>query len=129
MKVIFGFLFVFFSISSACAQKVEGTWLTQGGAAKVQIYKMDNGLYEGKLIWTKDQSEKIQQTHGSTVIRRLKKVEDKKYEGIAYDPERKKEFSCTVTITGENSLDLRGYIGISLLGKTEKWTRIPKSEK
>lgn len=124
MKIITGFLFLFSFISVTCAQKVEGTWLTQEGAAKVQIYKTDDGLYEGKLIWTKDQSEKIRQTQGSTVIRRLKKVGDKKYEGIAYDPERKKEFSCTVTITGENSLDLRGYIGISLLGKTEKWTRI-----
>jgi uncharacterized protein (DUF2147 family) len=43
--------------------------------------------------------------------------------GKIYDPENGKTYSCKMVLDGEQYLKVRGYIGISLLGRTEIWTR------
>ncbi|MBC7867421.1 MAG: DUF2147 domain-containing protein [Gloeobacteraceae cyanobacterium ES-bin-316] len=48
---------------------------------------------------------------------------DKWVNGKIYDPSSGKTYSCTMKIEGLNTLEIRGYIGISLFGKTELWTR------
>jgi len=42
--------------------------------------------------------------------------------GSLYDPKSGKTYHGTMTAAGEK-LDLRGYVGISLFGRTETWTR------
>ena len=44
-------------------------------------------------------------------------------DGRIYDPESGKTYKCKLTLTSTNKLEVRGYIGISLLGRTEIWTR------
>lgn len=44
-------------------------------------------------------------------------------DGTIYDPKSGKTYSCKMTIEG-NSLKIRGYIGISLFGRTETWTKV-----
>jgi uncharacterized protein (DUF2147 family) len=43
--------------------------------------------------------------------------------GRVYDPNSGKTYKCKLTLVDENTLELRGYIGISLLGRTETWSR------
>jgi uncharacterized protein (DUF2147 family) len=43
--------------------------------------------------------------------------------GRIYDPGNGKTYKCKFTLTSPNQLEVRGYIGISLLGRTEIWTR------
>ncbi len=43
--------------------------------------------------------------------------------GRLYDPEKGKTYSGKITLVSPKQLDLRGYIGISLIGRTSKWTR------
>jgi len=43
--------------------------------------------------------------------------------GRIYNPESGKTYKCTLTLLDDNTLKLRGYKGISLLGGTEVWTR------
>ena len=114
--------FMCFSFSSI-AQNIEGVWFTEKDEAKVHIYKNSNGLYEGKLIWTKEKSERTQNAHGIIVLKDAKKINDKKYEGIAFLPQTNKEYNCIVTVKSKNELDLRGYVGVPALGKTTRWTR------
>ncbi len=45
--------------------------------------------------------------------------------GTAVDPENGKEYQGKIWAVGKNSLHMRGFIGIPLLGRTEVWTRIP----
>lgn len=45
-------------------------------------------------------------------------------DGTIYDPESGKTYSCKMTLVGD-TLKVRGYIGISLLGRTTEWTRVP----
>ena len=43
--------------------------------------------------------------------------------GFVYDPNSGKTYRCKLKLKDRNTLKLRGYIGISLLGRTDIWTR------
>jgi uncharacterized protein (DUF2147 family) len=43
--------------------------------------------------------------------------------GQIYDPNSGKTYRGTITVVDDSTLDLRGYIGISLFGRTETWRR------
>lgn len=43
--------------------------------------------------------------------------------GKIYDPDNGKTYKCKLTIKDSNTLQVRGYIGFSLLGRTEIWKR------
>jgi uncharacterized protein (DUF2147 family) len=43
--------------------------------------------------------------------------------GTIYDPKSGNTYSCNMQLEGTNTLKLRGYIGISLIGRTETWKR------
>ncbi|MEO1367538.1 MAG: DUF2147 domain-containing protein, partial [Acidobacteriota bacterium] len=45
--------------------------------------------------------------------------------GTIYDPNNGKTYSCTLELEGADTLKVRGYIGVSLFGRTERWTRRP----
>jgi uncharacterized protein (DUF2147 family) len=45
--------------------------------------------------------------------------------GTVVDPDNGKEYKGKVWNEGKDKLRLRGFIGISLLGRTQSWTRIP----
>ena len=45
--------------------------------------------------------------------------------GTVVDPENGKEYKGKIWAEGNDKLHMRGYIGISLLGRTEVWVRIP----
>ena len=43
--------------------------------------------------------------------------------GNIYDPKSGNEYSGTMTLTTKNHLNLRGYVGIPLFGRTSNWSR------
>lgn len=43
--------------------------------------------------------------------------------GTVYDPNSGKTYRCSLTLVDANTLEIRGYIGISLFGRSETWTR------
>ena len=43
--------------------------------------------------------------------------------GTIYDPNSGKTYRCVVTLVDANTLEVRGYVGVPLLGRTETWTR------
>jgi uncharacterized protein (DUF2147 family) len=45
--------------------------------------------------------------------------------GQIYDPNSGKTYSCKLRLLDQNTLKVRGYIGISLIGRTEIWRRQP----
>jgi uncharacterized protein (DUF2147 family) len=44
-------------------------------------------------------------------------------DGEIYDPKSGKTYSCKMTLIDPDRLEVRGYIGISLIGRTDNWTR------
>jgi uncharacterized protein (DUF2147 family) len=43
--------------------------------------------------------------------------------GTIYDPKSGNTYSCNMELEGQNTLKVRGYVGISLIGRTETWER------
>jgi uncharacterized protein (DUF2147 family) len=114
---------LFIGVSWTNAQELKGLWLTTNGESIVQIYKADNGLYQGRLVWTADQSGTAKSYHGSMILVDFAQTNTTVFKGRVSDPEKQRVYSCTITMKSEDALDLRGYIGIPLFGRTEYWTR------
>jgi uncharacterized protein (DUF2147 family) len=44
-------------------------------------------------------------------------------DGKIYDPKNGSTYDCTITMINNNTIEVRGYIGISIIGRTDTWTR------
>jgi uncharacterized protein (DUF2147 family) len=132
-------LISFFAHSQNKADDIIGTWLTGGKEpAKVQVYKSGE-KFCGKIIWLKNPTEngkqrmdgnnpdKAKQSNpiiGLVMLTGFKFDGDDEWKGgDIYDPESGKTYSCYMWLKDKNTLKVRGYIGISLVGRTEIWTR------
>jgi len=62
---------------------------------------------------------------GMVFLRNFHAEGDNWVDGSVVDPENGKEYKGKIWAVGKDSLHMRGYIGISLLGRTESWVRIP----
>lgn len=132
-------LFVTSGFAFAQKDKVEGKWLNQEKDAKVEIYKAKNGKFYGKIIWLKEpdrngkpktddknpkENLRSQPIIGLLILKGFNKDGDNTYEdGTVYDPKNGKTYSCKITYENANTLSIRGYVGISMLGRTTTWTR------
>jgi len=147
--VLMMFAAMLFTAANVNAQDYQqedllGIWLNEDEDAHIEIYK-ENDLYNGKIIWLKfpidDETGKPKldkhnpnpelQKRPSLGIKLLTDFEwdgDNEWdEGDIYDPKSGKTYSCYIVMKEYDLLKIRGYIGISLIGKTTYWTRV-KSE-
>ncbi len=109
--------------SSVSAQDISGIWLTAGKEAKIEIVLIDHNKYEGRLIWTADDSEKSKNAIGALIIKDFKKIGDNLYKGTITDINKNRTYNATIKMVNSEIIDVRGYVGISLFGRTEKWHR------
>ena len=125
--------------SFAQKDKIEGLWFNEEKTAKVEIYLGKDNKFWGKIVWLKepmrDGKPKLDKENskaalrnrplmGLALLKAFVKDGDNKYdEGEIYDPKNGKTYSCTITYRNDNELGIRGYIGISLIGRTTTWTR------
>jgi len=60
---------------------------------------------------------------GAIILRDFEFVDGEWTNGRIYDPENGKDYKCYMRFKDPNTLNVRGYIGISMIGRTEVWTR------
>lgn len=118
---------------------IEDTWITtddETGLEKSEVvfYQKDNKLF-GKietLLLPEDQGKrcenckgalKNQSIAGMVIVNNLVKTEEGWEEGTILDPKSGKEYDCYIEFIDENTLKVRGYLGFSLLGRTQIWKR------
>ncbi|HTO17073.1 MAG TPA: DUF2147 domain-containing protein [Edaphocola sp.] len=134
---IFIILFNLFAFV-AQGQDIRGYWLNDVKEAKVEIYQASNGKYYGKIIWLKEpnrngkpkvdihnvkESLRTRPIMGLVLLSGFEKKSNTYENGTIYDPKNGKTYSCKITPEGNDKLNIRGFIGISLLGRTTVWTR------
>jgi uncharacterized protein (DUF2147 family) len=117
---------------------ILGKWITAEGKATVEIYKSGN-TYSGKMIALKepknpdgtdkldvknpDEAKRTRPLIGLNIMSGLTFKGDNSYEdGAIYAPDSGKTYKLKATFKGQ-TLDLRGFVGISLIGRTQVWTR------
>jgi uncharacterized protein (DUF2147 family) len=44
--------------------------------------------------------------------------------GTIYDPETGTTYNCKITMKNKNTLDIRGFVGVSVFGRTDTWKRV-----
>ncbi|MFT6827670.1 MAG: hypothetical protein ACI9Z3_000727 [Roseivirga sp.] len=140
MKLIISLLFMSvlsFSPETKEGDVILGTWLTDENKAKIEVYKQ-KGLYHGRIIWLKeplnekgkpkldkennDKSMRQRPVIGMNLIQGFEFKGDKWEGGEIYDPENGKTYSCVIKMKG-NKLEVRGYVGMTMFGRTVIWTR------
>lgn len=120
---------------------IVGIWMTGSRQGHVQIYKREN-QYFGKIVWLKEPNDprsglprtdtanpepqkRNQPLLGLVNLRNFRYDGGNVWDsGKVYDPEIGKEYSCKLTLRNTHTLDVRGYVGISLVGRTDTWQRV-----
>ena len=139
-KAIFTILLVAMTGIFSVNAQVTGKWKTiddETGQAKsiVEIYEQNGKIY-GKVIeilnpakkqakCTKckgDDKDKL--IDGLVIIKGLTKDGNEYTDGDILDPNKGKLYSCTIKLDGNDKLNVRGYVGFSLLGRTQVWQRV-----
>ncbi|MGY0215862.1 DUF2147 domain-containing protein [Endozoicomonadaceae bacterium StTr2] len=66
-----------------------------------------------------------QPIQGLTIIRNMHGTDGKYEDGTILDPESGKEYSATMKLKDKGQkLEVRGFIGFSLLGRSQTWERV-----
>jgi uncharacterized protein (DUF2147 family) len=71
-----------------------------------------------------DGARKNQPVTGMTILWDMRRDGDEYTGGRIIDPEDGNIYRCKMRVSG-NKLDVRGYLGISLFGRTQTWVREP----
>lgn len=138
-NVIATFVLTVFSAFTLQAQTVTGKWKTiddkTGKAKSIVEISEQNGKIYGKVIEiltdNKDAkcdkcpgADKGKPIKGLTIIKGLKKDGSEYSGGTITDPGSGKEYKCAMSLDGADKLNVRGYIGIQALGRTQTWVRV-----
>jgi len=120
--------------------KIVGLWEVGSGKARVKVFAYGD-KFAGKIVWLKEPNypeggAKVDKNNPDETLRakpllgftNLTGFEDKgnnKYEGgTIYDPENGNTYNCVIEMTDDNTLEVRGYIGVALFGRTDVWKRV-----
>lgn len=118
---------------------VIGTWVNiddETGVEKSEIvlYIKDGKLYgrierllipedQGKVCVNCKGKEKDQPIEGLIIVKGLEQEGDSWIDGDIMDPANGKLYDCTISLDDVNTLNVRGFIGFSFLGRTQIWKR------
>lgn len=129
---------LFFTISGF-SQTIFGKWNsfdeeTNKIESVIEVYEKDTKAY-AKIIAIKDAARssakclecsgkrKNEPILGMNILTGLKKDGNEWSGGKILDPKNGKEYKCYIQLLDDNTLKLRGYIGISMFGRTAIWKR------
>ncbi len=118
---------------------VQGTWVNiddETGVKKSEItLYVENGKLYGKierLLLPEDQGkvcekckgkEKNQPIEGLIIVKGLVKDGEVWTDGKILDPANGKSYDCTIKLDDSNTLNVRGYLGFSFIGRSQVWKR------
>ena len=123
------------------ADRLLGVWEPSNGKARVKIEKIGEKFY-GKIVWLKEPNDaktgqpKVDKNNPDPNLRTVplkgyRLLKDFHFQGnnqwedgTIYDPENGSTYKCVIKMTDPNTLDIRGYIGVEALGRTDVWKRL-----
>jgi len=125
---------------SPALQAAVGHWQVINDEGKpngqVETYLIDGKLF-GKVTQLRPSSPpgtlcakcpgdlKDQPVLGMVVLRNFQPQDGIWADGTVVDPDNGKEYKGKIWTVGNDKLHMRGYLGFSLLGRTQTWTRLP----
>ncbi len=149
MVKVFGLLAAIFCALNLSAQdgadKIIGIWEPSNGKARVKVEKIGS-KYFGKIVWLREPNDpetnapKVDKNNPdeslrSTPLKGYRMLKDFVFkgdewaDGTIYDPENGSTYSCSIKMKNDNTLEIRGYIGVKALGRTDVWKRLELKSK
>lgn len=153
MKKMLSLIFVFLWIASPVlsqntdeSDRLIGVWEPSHGKARVKIEKIGEKYY-GKIVWLREPIDPVtnqpkvdknnpDESMRQVPLRGYRILKDFSYsgkdewtDGTIYDPENGNTYSCVIKMRDDNTLDIRGFIGVKALGRTDVWTRVAVKKK
>jgi uncharacterized protein (DUF2147 family) len=147
LEQAFGFVALLLVLPNlAHADDPSGLWWVDRGSAKVEITRSGDEL-RGRIVWlrspfgmdgcplrdteNRDPEMRDRPVLGLEIVRGLIESEE---EGVwtggeVYEPDSGRSFRCTLELDGPDRLQIRGYIGFRLLGRTTTWFRVGSEQK
>jgi uncharacterized protein (DUF2147 family) len=137
-------LLSFFALTLCCLANnpgdILGYWKTGDGKAIIQVYQKGEKFF-GKIVWLaepkdpatgepkKDAKNEKAELRARPILG-MENLSGFSYaakgvwdNGEIYDPKSGETYSCTIKMPDANTLEVRGYVGISLFGRTDTWKR------
>ncbi|MCP5536615.1 MAG: DUF2147 domain-containing protein [Akkermansiaceae bacterium] len=125
-----------FTPSLFAADPVEGEWLKDDQSARIKLKVTRKGELMGVISYVKDPkrthdtnnpdaSKHKRKLLGLVIIRGFSKEGDKWGGGTVYDSKTGKTYKGKIWLE-QGKLMMRGYVGVSLIGKTASWTKYGK---
>ena len=127
---------------AASGGDLNGVWLVANLEARVELRACGDALCGG-IVWLREPHDEHgrERTDGNNPdkalrdrtilgleilqgLRPSRDTEDLWVGGTIYDPKSGRTYRCKMRRDGADQLKLRGFWGISLLGKTTHWTRV-----
>ena len=131
--------FAVFTISLSAQSSPLGFWKTVDDntgetRSEMELYVNTEGELEGKIHMLMDADapetcdlcpgeKKDAKLVGMVILWGLEEDGDQWEGGRIMDPENGKTYKCYIELQSEEKLKVRGYIGISALGRTQYWYR------
>jgi uncharacterized protein (DUF2147 family) len=128
-----------FLVGQTKADDIIGNFLSPDKDGVMQFFKTGT-TYSAKLIWSKDK-ERLDYKNPKPELRNQKVLgtiiahnfvfngKDTWENGTIYDPTDGKTYDCKITLDEKNNMKLRGYVGISLFGRTAYMVRMEDPSK
>ena len=125
---------------------ISGVWNSEDRDAMIEIFNCSDKVC-GKIVWMDEPYYTVKDKEGkpgdlkldiknpdpalrTRTILGLQILRDFQFAGgdrwtggKVYDPESGRTYSAVMSLVSSNKLHLRGFIGISLFGRTTTWTR------
>lgn len=129
----FALLLAFAGIAAADSPLV-GIWMTEPKDGLVQISADANGVLEGRIVGgahparkdekNPDPSKRDQLLRGQLILHDMHADDESHWsKGTIYDPDSGRTYSAKLELLDAEHLKVRGFIGFSLLGRNQVWTR------
>jgi uncharacterized protein (DUF2147 family) len=127
------------SLSVSGAEIIEGVWLNEEGDGWIEL-RITDGELRGVIAGSPDDPERLRpprldeenpdpalrdrELFGMRILYGFRMETASRWGGgRVYDPNNGNTYRGTITLANDNTLRLRGFIGLSLFGRTEVWTR------
>ena len=126
---------------------IGGLWWAEGGAAQVRLEPCGGSIC-GRVVWLRspfdengcvlrdrhnaDPALRTRDVLGMEILSNLvssNEMPDEWSGGSIYDPTSGHTFDCAVRFRGPDRLEIRGYLGFRLLGRTVTWTRVGSEDR
>lgn len=111
---------------------IVGEWWSEEKDGRIRFYKHKDGTYRGVLTWSKNprldtenDNPKLRSRSiiGIILMWKLRYKDGAFEDGYVYNPEDGNVYRVDAKVLGPDKLKIRGYMGISLFGQTQVWTR------